>query len=98
MPPVVRRAPLLERINSLINPVDFIIWLLEECHDEALDESLREWTVPIALSMNLLAMVSRAYSQREMSSDLFDDTEAPGMGRRLSWLVSRATCDVSRSP
>lgn len=98
MPPVVRRAPLLERISSFINPVDFMIWLLEECHDEALDESLREWTVPIALSMNLLAMVSRAYSQREMSSDLFDDTEAPGMGRRLSWLVSRATCDVSRSP
>ncbi|KAJ9620441.1 hypothetical protein H2203_007647 [Taxawa tesnikishii (nom. ined.)] len=62
MPPIIRRAPLGERIKAYLNPYDFLLWLSEELHESALDEALQGWAPAIGLGANLLFMIARANS------------------------------------
>jgi hypothetical protein len=47
MPPIIRRAPLSERIKAYLNPYDLLLWIAEELHESALDEALRDWGMPV---------------------------------------------------
>lgn len=92
MPPLIRRAPLSERVKALLNPYDFLLWLSEELHESAWDEALKEWTVPIGVAANLVFMIARANSGNSSSSsrrdDVFGDFDGRGGSGWFAWLVS----------
>jgi len=92
MPPIIRRAPLSERVKALLNPYDFLLWLSEELHESAWDERLKDWTVPIGVGANLVFMIARANSAGSGGSrrdDVFGDFDGRGGSGWFAWLVSR---------
>lgn len=91
MPPLIRKAPLSERIKARLNPYDMLLWLSEELHESALDDKFRDWTLPIGVAMNLVYMVARANSgrsERGRSDDLFGDFDGRGGSGWFAWFVS----------
>lgn len=95
MPPLIRRAPLSERIAALLNPYDFLLWLSEELHESAWDEKLKGWTVPIGVAANIVFMIARANSGTSSGSrrdDVFGDFDGRGGSGWFAWLVSLAKC------
>lgn len=93
MPPLIRKAPLSERIKALLNPYDFLLWLSEELHESAIDEKLRDWTLPIGLAANFIYMIARANSAGETRGrrdDVFGDFDGRGGSGWFAWFVSRS--------
>jgi hypothetical protein len=91
MPPVVRRQSLLERIQSFLNPLDFLLWLSEELDTNAWDQLEKEWAIPIGVGLNLAFLVARANSS--LGARRYDDVfgePTTGTGW-LGWLVSCAS-------
>ncbi|GAB7352041.1 hypothetical protein MBLNU459_g2552t1 [Dothideomycetes sp. NU459] len=91
MPPLIRRAPLSERIKALLNPYDLLLWLSEELHESAWDERLRDWTVPIGIAANLIFMIARANSGGSSSArrdDVFGDFDGRAGSGWFAWLAS----------
>lgn len=92
MPPIIRRQPLSERIKALLNPYDFLLWLAEEMHESAIDEKLRDWTVPIGVATNFVYMIARANSangSKGKMDDIFGDYNARSGSGWLTWFVSQ---------
>jgi hypothetical protein len=87
MPRLVRRKPLWERVKTLLNPLDFLIWLSEEIET-------REWNskivgTQIGLGMNFAFLLARANSGRSSAADdIFRDSESSGL---LTFAVSMST-------
>ncbi|KAK2616434.1 hypothetical protein QQS21_000676 [Conoideocrella luteorostrata] len=72
MPRLVRRRPLLERITSVLNPMDFLLWLSEEMETRDWDSGLVG--TQLGLGLNFLFLVVRANSvSRQASDDIFGD-------------------------
>jgi len=90
MPPLIRRKPWSEKLREHLNPYDFLLWLSEELHDSAWDESLQDWATPIGAGANLLFLIGRANSGASGSGGR-DDVFGNFSGRRgtgwLAWLV-----------
>lgn len=77
MPRIVRRAPLMERIKSSLDVMDFLLWLSEELET-------REWDsksvgTRVGLVASFLFMIARANTQggaTDVEQELFGDGES----------------------
>lgn len=93
MPPLVRRRPLLERIQAYLDPWDFLLWASEELNDDAHEDLLNYWATPIGVGVNFLFILARGSSrsgEERGSDELFGEFEG---GRALgsgwwAWIVS----------
>ncbi|KAF2455206.1 hypothetical protein BDY21DRAFT_290162 [Lineolata rhizophorae] len=82
MPRLVRRAPLRDRILAYLDPVEFFLWLSEELNSNGWDEQLKNYSVPLAIVLHLVFLVSHAYgadSFRSGDNYVFED-ERPSFG------------------
>ena len=88
MPRLIRRQPLLERIQGYLNPADFLLWLSEEFESQGWDQLEKEWALPIGFILNLTFLVARANSRGASGSydDVFGDSRRETGW--FSWLVS----------
>ncbi|KAG9570012.1 hypothetical protein KCU79_g1233, partial [Aureobasidium melanogenum] len=76
MPPIIRRAPLSERIKAFLNPYDLLLWIAEELHESALDEALRDWGLPIGVTANLVFACARWSLKKNQDYDIFGEFES----------------------
>ena len=88
MPRLIRRQPLLERIQGYLNPADLLLWLSEELESQGWDQLEKEWALPIGFTLNLVFLVARANSRGASGSydDVFGDSRRETGW--FSWLVS----------
>lgn len=87
MPRLVRRRPLGERIKSLLNPLDFLLWLWEEVDANDWDQFEKDWAFSAGVALNLVFLIARANS-RSSSSKAVDDVFGDDGGVPwLSWFV-----------
>jgi hypothetical protein len=89
MPRLVRRQPLLARIQAYLNPLDFLLWLSEEIDSNDWDEVQRTFATPIGLGLNFVFLIARANSGSSGVSRGADDVFGDGPSRSgyLAWLV-----------
>jgi hypothetical protein len=95
MPPLVRRRPLLERIQAYLDPWDFLLWLSEELNDDAYEDLLNTWATPIGIALNFLFIIARGASKPgdlRGSDDVFGDIEGKRGSGWFAWLVSISSC------
>ena len=88
MPRLVRRQPLAERIQSFLNPWDFLLWVSESIEGFDWDQVEKDWGLSIGIILNLVFLIARANSGSsgsEAIDDVFGDND--GMPW-LSWFVS----------
>ncbi|KAJ8119903.1 hypothetical protein ONZ43_g3254 [Nemania bipapillata] len=72
MPRLVRRRPWIERVKSMLNPMDFLLWLSEEI--ETHDWSSKAVGTQLGLAMNFSFLLARANSGGARVADpVFDD-------------------------
>src|ERR1700759_4342941 len=83
---VVRRAPLLERISSYLNPLDFWLWASEELNSQDWDEFNNDWSALLGAGLNLVFVLARANSEGPTDDAIFDDDRVAATGW-LAWLV-----------
>lgn len=98
MPPLVRRRPLLERITTYLDPWDFLLWLSEELNDDAHEDLLNSWAIPIGIALNSLFIITRGASTNSDSrgsDDVFGDIEGKKGSGWFAWLVSIPECAVA---
>ncbi|ODA76213.1 hypothetical protein RJ55_08058 [Drechmeria coniospora] len=83
MPRLVRRKPLWERVSSMLNPMDFLLWLSEEMETRDWDSNLVG--TQLGLGLNLIFLLARANSgSKSAEDDVFGDE---GSASWLSLLV-----------
>ncbi|KAF9893820.1 hypothetical protein FE257_009990 [Aspergillus nanangensis] len=96
MPRLVRRRPLVERIKSYLNPLDFLLWLSEEVDTGDWDQFEKDWALTLGVVLNLVFLVARANSQPTSSravDDVFgDDGGAPWFSWLASFVVHLLVC------
>lgn len=87
---LVRRAPLLERIQAYLNPWDFLLWASEELNGNDWENFHKHWSVPIGLVLNVVFMMARANasSSRSRGDDVFADYHEKRGSGWLTWVVS----------
>jgi hypothetical protein len=91
MPPIIRRAPLSERIKAYLNPYDLLLWIAEELHESALDEALRDWGMPVGIVANLIFAFARFTLKKNPNDDIFGEFESKSGW--FHWFVSSfSTC------
>ncbi|OAA43590.1 hypothetical protein NOR_04165 [Metarhizium rileyi] len=79
MPRLVRQRPLWDRISSMLNPMDFLLWLSEEIETRDWDSGLVG--TQLGLGLNFLFLLVRANSgSKQASDDIFGDDSSS------SWL------------
>ncbi|KHN96037.1 uncharacterized protein MAM_06142 [Metarhizium album ARSEF 1941] len=83
MPRLVRRRPLWDRMTSMLNPMDFLLWLSEEIETRDWDSGLVG--TQLGLGLNFLFLLARANSGSKQASDEIFGDESPS--RWLSVLV-----------
>ncbi|KAI1633985.1 hypothetical protein F4809DRAFT_551556 [Biscogniauxia mediterranea] len=85
MPPrLVRRRPLMERVKSMLNPMDFLLWLSEEI--ETRDWNSKVVGTQLGLAMNFAFLLARANSSSSSAADpVFDEGDSSGW---LSFFIS----------
>lgn len=87
MPRLVRRRPLMERIQAYLNPWDFLLWVSEEIDGHDWDQMEKDWGLSIGVGLNLIFLIARANS-RSSGGKAFDDVFGEDEGVPwLSWLV-----------
>jgi hypothetical protein len=92
MPPIIRRAPLSERIKAYLNPYDLLLWIAEELHESALDEALRDWGMPVGIVANVVFACARFGLKKNSNDDIFGEFESKS-GWFL-WLVSSSSLSL----
>ncbi|KAK4629423.1 hypothetical protein CLAFUW4_08149 [Fulvia fulva] len=88
MPRLVRRAPLGERIKAYLDPYDFLLSLSETLNDDAYEEWLKIWAIPIGISLNILFILARGASKTSTKGgdDVFgEDGSSSGW---FAWLCA----------
>jgi hypothetical protein len=89
---IVRRAPLSERIQSYLNPGDFLLWASEELNSRDWEDFNRNWSTTVGVAFNLVFIFARANSGGSTSGDdVFEDYEGRSSSGWLAWLVSIIT-------
>lgn len=94
MPRLVRRQPLAERIQSYLNPWDFLLWLSESIDGYDWDQLEKEWGLTLGVTLNLIFLVARANSGSsgsEAIDDVFGDDDGLPW---LSWFVREETSSI----
>ncbi|KAI1434677.1 hypothetical protein GGR50DRAFT_694891 [Xylaria sp. CBS 124048] len=75
MPRLVRQRPMLERIKTMLNPMDFLLWLSEEI--ETHEWSSKTVGTQLGLAMNFAFLIARANSGGTRVADpVFDDGDS----------------------
>ncbi|KAG6007754.1 hypothetical protein E4U21_005593 [Claviceps maximensis] len=86
MPRLVRRRPLWERITSMLNPMDFLLWLSEEIETRDWDSGLIG--TQLGLGLNFLFLIVRANSgSRQASDDIFGDETSSSWPSLLMYIM-----------
>lgn len=96
MPRLVRRQPLTERIQSYLNPWDFLLWLSESVEAYDWDQLEKDWGLTIGVVVNLVFLVARANSGSsgsEAIDDVFGDNDGLPW---LTWFVRDRTLTIPR--
>lgn len=85
MPRIVRRKPLLERIKSALDPMDFLLWLSEEI--ETRDWDSQAIGTQIGVGMNFAFLLARANSgsTKSAADSVFDEPSISGWVAFLVW-------------
>lgn len=87
MPRLVRRQPLVERIQSYLNPFDLLLWLSEEIDGNDWDQFEKDWALPFGIALNVVFLIARANSQQSGSKAVDDVFGDDGGVPWLSWFV-----------
>ncbi|KAF7192544.1 hypothetical protein HII31_06135 [Pseudocercospora fuligena] len=90
MPRLVRRAPLSERIKAYLDPYDVLLWLSEYLNDDAYEEWLKLWAVPIALGLHIVFILAQGASKRgpaKRGDDVFGEDGSGGSGW-FAWMAA----------
>ena len=85
---LVRRRPLMERVQAYLNPLDFLLWLSEELESSDWDQWQRDWAIPVGAGLNLVMLVARANAggRQRANDDVFgEDYSSTGW---MVWFVS----------
>ena len=80
MPPVVRRAPLSERIKAYFDLSDWLIWISEELNSSDWEEFASAYALYIGFGANLLFVLAQANSGASMALDddgVFNEVQGP---------------------
>lgn len=91
MPPLVRRRPLLERLQTYLDPWDFLLWLSEELNDDAHEEFLNNYATFIGIALNFAFIVARGAANggdSRGSDDVFGDIEEHTGSGWLAWIAT----------
>jgi hypothetical protein len=87
MPRLVRRRPLSERIQAILNPGDLFLWLSEEIETRELGS--KSVGTQLGLALNFVFLLARANSGASRDvDDVFSDSSGSGW---LSHLVCTVT-------
>lgn len=90
MPRLVRRKPLLERISTVLNPMDFLLWLSEEM--ETRDWDSKNAGTQLGLGLNFVFLIARAnFGSSKPSDDIFGND---GGASWISLIVGHTTIYV----
>lgn len=87
MPRLVRRQPLVERIKSYLNPLDFLLYLSEELDSGDWDQWEKDWAIPLGIGLNLIFLIARANSrgnENQIQDDVFGEVSQRSW---LGWFV-----------
>lgn len=91
---LVRRQPLAERLRSMLNPMDFYLWLSEEIQTFNWDS--KAFGTRFGLVANFVFLLARANAgdAQEAVDDVFGDAPASGW---VSLVVSRSDWSPTRA-
>jgi hypothetical protein len=84
MPRLVRRAPLLERIKSYLDPWDWLMWASEELNSNDWDDFTKSYATTMGFTANVIFILAKANAGR--SSSARDDVFAEGKVSSSGWL------------
>lgn len=90
MPRLVRRAPLSERIKARLDPYDFLLWLAEELNDDAYDDWLNRFGLPIGAGLNVVFILARGGAGRSSGGNSVFDEDGGSSG----WFARLSTAAV----
>jgi hypothetical protein len=72
---MVRRTPLYERLKTMLNPMDFLLWLSEEIETREINSKVVG--TQLGLAMNFAFLLASANSSSKTTvDDVFGDDEA----------------------
>ena len=87
MPPLVRRAPLSERIKAYFDLSDWLIWISEELNSSDWEDFASAYALYIGFGANLLFVLAQANSGASTASDddgVFNEVQGPGW---IKWIM-----------
>ncbi|KAL1800398.1 hypothetical protein ACET3X_000740 [Alternaria dauci] len=87
MPPIVRRAPLSERIKAYFDLSDWLIWISEELNSSDWEDFASAYAPYIGFGANLLFVLAQANSGASTASDddgVFTEVQGPGW---IKWIM-----------
>lgn len=76
MPRLVRRAPLMERIKSSLDVMDFLLWLSEELETREWDSKAVGTQVGLVASFVFMLARANSKSVTDVDQELFGDGES----------------------
>lgn len=88
---LVRRESLMTRLQNYLNPLDFLLWASEELNSNDLEETYKQWSIPVGILLNLIFMLARANSiggDTSAGDDVFGDYHERRGSGWLIWFVS----------
>ncbi len=90
MPPLVRRRPLLKRLQDHLDPQDLLLQLAETLNDDAYDEWLQAWVVPIGCACNALFVIARLARRPSFrgQDDVFGDIDSRTRSGWFTWTAA----------
>ena len=96
MPRLVRRRPLVDRLQAYLNPLDFLLWLSEELDSSDWDQWQKDWATTIGVGLNIVFLIARANSRPSMrrGHDVFADDDGYCW---WSWFVSASPANIYRA-
>ncbi|KAF2704328.1 hypothetical protein K504DRAFT_462890 [Pleomassaria siparia CBS 279.74] len=84
MPPLVRRAPLLERIKAYLDPWDWLMWASEELNSNDWEDFSTNYASSLGIGMNVLFMIAKANVGQSTNSKV-DDVFGSYQKSRSGW-------------
>lgn len=89
MPRLVRRQPLLKRLQDRFDFFDILLQVEETLNVDGYDEILQAWVVPFGLVCNVVFIIAKLGSGTGSrgGDDVFGDYEARGGSAWIGWMV-----------
>lgn len=90
-PRLVRREPLMTRLQNYLNPWDFLLSINETLNSNDWEDVLKQWSIPAGVVLNFVFMIARANSKaadKTYGDDVFGDYHERRGSGWLVWFVS----------